>query len=636
MVGAPNSGKTTLYNWLTNSKFKTVNYPGATVEYSLGHLALHWQNSASGDFMVVDTPGIYSLQPKSLDEVVTLKVLYDNPSVGKIDGVVVVVDGTQLARHLLLAEQIKETGFPMVLAVTMSDLLTKQKIEIDQAFLAQRFGCEVVLVDGLLGGGVQELIQRMDKFSLESVGSPPQNWTISQQEEKMQEMEAVAKKALRNDPGLQEKFKKLSRVTRQVDRVLMHPVGGFLIFVLIMTGLFSSIFWAAAPFMDFIDENFGALAEVVTGWGQGNLWADFVGDGLIAGVGAVLVFVPQIFILFVGISILESSGYLARAATIIDKPFSKLGLSGRSFVPVLSGFACAVPAMIATRNIPSGRGRWITNFVIPLMSCSARLPVYALLLAFIFIDEPAWKPGLAMAAIYVAAVIVGAVAAGIVHRFLPKTSDTFFMMELPLYRRPRFKVILHQAVSRTFSYIRRAGPVILVLSVMIWVGSTFPHHQAENKLEQSYLGQLGKVMEPVFTPMGADWRVGIGLISAFAAREVFVSSMAIVFHASAEDEKTSGEQGLAGPESEVFESEVLEEESLLAHLQTARNAQGELLFTLPSVLALIVFFMIALQCMSTVAIAWKESHSWKYAVGQLVVFNLVAYALAVAVYQGLS
>lgn len=616
LVGSPNSGKTTLYNWLTNSKFKTVNYPGATVEYSLGRLASQWQSSA----MVVDTPGVYSLHPKSQDEVVTLKVLYDNPSVGKVDGVVVVVDGTQLARHLLLAQQIKETGFPMIMAVTMSDLLKKQKIEIDTNFLSQKFGCSVVLVDGLLGAGLTELVSLIEKCPTNVCAKKPDIWGLDLQGQKISEMESVAQKALRNDPGISSKMNQLVSTTRKIDKVLVHPIFGLLAFIMIMTGLFSSIFWAAAPFMDLVDGAFVWASEQVMVFLGDGLVSKFLGEGFIAGLGAVMVFLPQIFILFVGISILEGSGYLARAATVIDKPFSKIGLSGRSFVPVLSGFACAVPAMIASRNIPSARDRWITNMIIPLMTCSARLPVYALLLAFLFRNEPAWKPGLALAGLYLGSLIIGALAAGIVHKFLPKKDPTFFMMELPLYRRPRWKVIFHQSFSRTFSYIKKAGPVILILSILVWGGSTFPNHDLEDsqqKLAQSYLGRAGQVLEPIFEPMGADWRVGVGLISAFAAREVFVSTLAIVFNITDDDEAA-------------------QQNSLLENMQTATTSEGRILFTGASVFAIIVFFMIALQCMATVAVSWKESASWKYALAQMTVFNLVAYVLAVLSYQILS
>jgi ferrous iron transport protein B len=401
---------------------------------------------------------------------------------------------------------------------------------------------------------------------------------------------------------------------------LLNPYLGLLLFVLIMAALFTSIFWFAAPFMDVIDGGFGKLNVFVSSWGEKSLAVDFLANGVVSSFGAVLVFVPQIFILFFGIGLLEGSGYLARAATLIDKPFSKLGMSGRSFVPILSGFACAVPAMIATRNISSSRDRWITNFVIPLMTCSARLPVYALLLAFLFRDGPAWQAGLCLAALYLGSLLVGATAAAIVNKMIPENDRAFFMMELPIYRRPKLRVLLQQSFSRTMSYVKRAGPMIFIFAVLIWVGTTFPNYQNEDpqqKLETSYAGQVGHIIEPVFEPMGVDWRVGVGLISAFAAREVFVSSMAVVFNITSDDEDTV-------------------QRSMLTQMSTATNRHGEKIFTVASVVGLLIFFMIALQCMATFAMAQREMRSTKFAVMQLVVFNGVAYLLSVGAYQALK
>jgi ferrous iron transport protein B len=337
-------------------------------------------------------------------------------------------------------------------------------------------------------------------------------------------------------------------------------------------------------------------------------------------LGAVLIFLPQIFILFFGIGILESSGYLARAATLVDKPFSKLGLSGRSFVPVLSGFACAVPAIMATRNISSKRDRLITSIMIPLMTCSARLPVYALLTGFLFKKAPVWQAGLFLTALYLGALVLGAFSAAVLNKIIPQGEKSLFLMELPLYRRPQFKILLSQSWNRSLSYARKAGPVIFILAVAVWLGSTFPNYQETNpeiKLSQSYLGQVGQKIEPLFTPMGADWRVGVGLISAFTAREVFVSTLAVVMNIG----ETQDEDSL--------------QSSLLETMDQAKKSNGEKLFTVASVLALIIFFMIALQCMSTFAITVKETGSMQFAMVQMISLNVLAYVLAVIVYQGL-
>lgn len=625
LVGAPNSGKTTLYNWLTNSQFKTVNYPGATIEYSLGELAPHLVNSVKeenpksdsikSNWQIMDTPGTYSLHPKSADEEVTLKALFENPDLGLIQRVLVVIDGTQVGRQLQLAKQIYECGFPMMIVITMADLLKKQNIQIDLSRISVAFQCPVVLFDGSLAGGLIEVVQSFDKIkNSEKTPQYPQKQNPEAHEERIKWCSELAKSAFSSTSAMNQKLNQIHQLSRSLDQVLLAPFFGLVAFFVVMTLLFSSIFWLAAPLMDFVDGGFSSLAGLINGE---NLAADFLANGIIASFGAVFVFVPQIFILFIGITLLESSGYLARAATLIDRPLSKLGMSGRSFVPLLSGFACAVPALMATRNIPSRRDRWITNFIIPLMSCSARLPVYALLLAFLFQDDSAWKAGFFMAALYFGSLLVGGIAAGILHRFLPRDQKTFFMMELPLYRLPKLRVVLRQSFDRTWAYVKRAGPPIFIFAVLIWVGTTFPRVEAgreSEQLTQSYLGRAGKMIEPVFEPMGADWRVGVGLLSAFAAREVFVSSLALVFQIDDENEEA-------------------QQNSLLTAMSQAKNSEGNLVFTTASIVALFIFFMIALQCMSTFAMAIRESGSWKFAWTQLIVFNVVAYVLAVAAYQ---
>lgn len=611
LVGSPNSGKTTLYNWLTGSKFKTVNYPGATVEYSQGRFASH----LNADVGAIDTPGVYSLFPKSADEEVTLQVLHEHP---ELTAALVVVDGTQLERHLQIALQVRETGIPFAVVVTMADLLKKQGIELDLKALETSLGVPVRPFEGLLGGGLLELVDVLK--TMPAVRPTVRDLDHARLRNQIAESHALAKKVLAKTDNAQLRLTRLAARTRQFDRWLLHPWMGLVIFVLIMAALFSSIYWVAAPFMDWIDGGFSWLAGFVHERAPEGLVTDFVADGLVASFGAILVFVPQIFILFLGIGFLEASGYLARAATLIDKPFSKVGLTGRSYVPILSGFSCAVPALMAARNISSKRDRLITQFVIPLMSCSARLPVYAILLAFVFPGENAWKVGLALTALYFFALVVGAVAAAILNRLIPKDKASLLLMELPLYRRPRWGVVARQAFTKTGSYVTRAGPIIFTIAVAMWFGAQFPHRDGVTKqaqLEQSYVGRLGHLIEPVVAPMGVDWRVGVGLISAFAAREVFVSTMAVTFNITDEDDDAR-------------------DQSLLQQMQEATRFDGKKVFTVASVAGLIVFFMIALQCMSTFAMAQRESGKWSFAIAQLVIFNVVAYVLAVGIYQGLS
>ncbi|MES2767967.1 MAG: ferrous iron transporter B [Bdellovibrionota bacterium] len=613
IIGAPNSGKTTLFNWLTGSKYRAVNYPGSTVDYYLGSTLKIY----GSDIGLMDTPGTYSLFPQSPDEEVTWKALFEPKNDHQVKKLIVVVDSTQMSRHLYLVKQAIDSGFQVVVALTMSDLIRKEKMQLSAERLSKALKCPVIEIDGTLGGGVKELVQ-----ALAALPASTQNpkalvqWDQNKIVHVMKDVEFLTKEAFIKNKT------KLDVYTRanKIDRVLLHPVFGYLIFAAIMTAIFSSIFWIAAPFMDYVDGGFSFLGEaVVTTFGE-NLFSDLISNGIIASFAAVFVFVPQIFILFLGVGFLEDSGYLARASTLIDKPFSKMGMNGRSFVPILSGFACAVPAMMASRTLGSKRERYITMFIIPLMTCSARLPVFALLLTFLFWNEAAWKAGLALTGLYFGALVVGAISAAILNKILSKNEKSIFMMELPIYRTPHVRVLLKNAFDRTFAYARRAGPIIFVLALIIWTASTFPDYKnpdQHQKLEASYAGQMGKVIEPVFEPMGVDWRAGVGLISAFAAREVFVSSLAVMFNvAETDDEDTM-------------------QTSLMEQMKTATNSEGALIFTPATVLGLIVFFMIALQCISTVGIAAKEMNSYGFAIMQLVVFNVVAYALAVGLVQGL-
>lgn len=609
LIGTPNSGKTTLYNWLTGAQAKAVNYPGSTVDYMKGEVAHHWDLK---NISVLDTPGTYSLHAKSEDELVTQKILIEPREGLAPDRVVVVIDGTQLNRQLLLADQVKSLGLPMIIAITMADLLRKQDIELNLEPLKNYFQCPVLLVDGRLGGGVKELIQNFLKIHALPHAPNFKPWTAEQLDAKAQWAENLSHEVFKKSES---KIPAIWNKTLKWDRLLLHPFAGLLSFLIIMTVLFSSIYYMAAPLMDLIDGIISYSSGRVLELSPENLFIDFLANGIITSFGAVLIFVPQIFILFIGMGFLESTGYLARAATLIDKPFSKLGLSGRSFVPFLSGYACAVPALMAARNINSTRERWIARFIIPLLSCSARLPVYGILLAFIFAGQSAWLPGISLAALYIGSMLVSALAAGILNKFIKSDKKSFFLMELPLYRKPRLIVVLTQAWMKTKSFISRAGPVIFVLTVILWVGTTFPHYNASDaeKIQTSYLGQVGKAIEPVFEPMGLDWRGGIGLLAAFAAREVFVSTMAVVYN--------------------IADSE--DEAGLLEAMKSAQFADGRKVFTVASCVGLLFFFMVALQCLSTVGMMIKESNSVKIALVQLVAFNLVAYMVAVVLVQGL-
>lgn len=615
LVGAPNAGKTSLYNHLTGSNFRTVNYPGATVDFSVGQ-----SHPAFGSALtILDTPGTYSLFPKSTEEKVTASLLFEGKGFGGTppEVLVVVVDATQLRRHLLVLEQARRAGFKTVVALTMNDLFAAQGHEVNPEILQDALGVPVVRVSGLDGSGAAEVVSAVRTLlaAPKVVVTQPEPWSMEQHFQFATTAERIYERAVqkagatgRKDPA---------RVTQAIDSVLLHPIIGLVLFGLIMFGVFTSIFWLATPAMDLVDGGFSGLAEWVVGLNPDSALLDFLGNGLIAALGSVMVFVPQIMILFLLIGLLEDTGYLARAASLTDKPLAALGLNGRSFVPVLSGYACAIPAMMAARTINSRRERMLTLFIVPLMSCSARLPVYALLLSFLFFGQETWKPGLALALIYVGSLFMGMIAAGIAGRVMKRNESSFFLMELPFYRRPQLRSVLKGTWLRTHGYLTRAAPVIFVFAVFMWIGTNFPRHNGEANLQQSYLATAGKLIEPVMEPMGGDWRTGVSLISAFAAREVFVSSLAVMFNVA------------------ESEDEAARDTSLLEKMKEAKTPSGQALFTLSTVVGLILFFMISLQCIATVGVARREAGSWAMPLTQLVLFNVVGYGLAVAAVQGL-
>jgi len=657
LVGPPNSGKTTLFNLLSGKNVKTVNYPGSTVEYSASRLLSKFEINAK----VVDSPGIISLHPNSPDEKVAINSLYSHSKPGTPHLLINTVDASQLSRHLLLSKQLIEAGFHVIVVLTMTDVLDRKGISISEQKLKDELKCAVISINGRTGSGLDKVISSIycNLSILEKLVNKHQPLTAPDVEKddvikSFNDIERIVHKVssengAENIPNMAEANKQLNIIggkigsngnspdefTLKIDSFLLHKFWGFTAFILIMGLTFTSIFWLATPLMDLIDNAFGNLSEVVSS-GLGTGWfSSLIADGIINGAGAVLVFVPQIIILFLILGFLEDTGYLARGAMLIDKPLSKIGLNGRSFVPMVSGFACAIPAMLAARTIPNRRERLLTIFILPLMSCSARLPVYALLIAYLIPRDNPMLGGFILAGIYIFSILSSVIIAGVINKFrekLIKADDiSSFILELPTYKIPKISSVIKHTYLSSKEYLFRAGPIILLFSIIIWFATFFPdidpqieaknlskeevvNLQSTVRFENSYATKFGKFVQPVMTPLGMDWRVGVSLISAFAAREVFVSSLALIFKV------TDDEEG----------------NSLLNSMEEATIGDtGQKLFTPATVTGLIIFFVFALQCLSTVAVSRKETGSWRIPVLQVVIFTLIAYLATLVTVNGL-
>jgi ferrous iron transport protein B len=656
LIGMPNSGKTTLFNTLTGSNFKTSNYPGATVEYSTGKL----MEKYGFESYVLDSPGIISLNPSSPDEEVTINGLFNNPKFGVPDVVIVTCDCTQLSRQLFLLKQVIDCGFNTIAAVTMNDLLAKKELELSSEKLSSVLGCPVIKINSKTGEGISSLLaqaQQIYKTScIEGTGAKvqkpqkPAEEDIARLYDYTEETEAKVIFPVNGKLNINEINRKIfhdlhrkpHETSLKLDKFFLHPFWGIIIFIISMGLIFTSVFWIAQPLMDLVDSGFSRLSGMVAdALPEGTWYTDLITNGIINGFGSVMVFVPQIVILFLLLGLLEDTGYLARAAMLIDKPLSKFGLNGRSFIPMLSGYACAIPAMMAARTISNRRERYLTIMIIPLMSCSARIPVYALLLAFVVPPDKPWLGGIGLGALYLFSLIAGAVVAGIISKFKKTDEKSTFMLELPPYRTPVLRHIVKNTYYKALSYVKQAGPIIIIISLLLWALTYFPNTNPDieilnkqglteeqvsklvesERLNTSYGATIGKyVFEPVLKPLGWDWRIGISLLSAFAAREVFVSAMAITFSITEGDEDEENLQ-----------------RSILQSMREARSPDGTRpLFTTASTIALIIYFMFAMQCLSTVAVARKETGSWKIPVLQVIFYTVMAYVLALAAYNGLN
>ena len=649
LVGPPNAGKTTLFNYLSGKNLKTVNYPGSTIEYHVSEINARFKCNG----LLLDSPGIVSLIPNSPDEEVTVNSIFNHPKYGEPDIVIVTLDSSQLSRHLLLLKELHSADFKVIAALTMGDVLAEKGLMIDDKVLTELSGIDSV--DNLISVIRKKLkspkqipdkknveIWRDIEHLIEAYGNIEEienKVLIPIQEINREKLEKADAKLKVIQPQITDEAKILpTQKTLKIDKLLLHPIWGLIIFFLVMALTFTSIFWAAVPLMDLVDLGFAALNNLVINiWGHS--WVtDLIADGIINGTGAVAIFVPQIMILFLILGFLEDTGYLARSAMLIDKPLSRIGLNGRSFVPMLSGFACAVPAMMAARTIANRRERMITIFIIPLISCSARLPVYVLLLSFLTPKDKLWIAGLGLAAIYIFSIVISLTVASILNKLNKKIiraeDNSSFIIELPSYKMPKFSVVMHNTYLSTKEYINKAGPIILTFSIILWFLTYFPNIHPDvpkdelskkeysqlvvsERLEGSYAADLGKIIEPLMKPLELDWRVGVSLITTFAAREVFVSSMALIF--------------------KVTEKEKRLQHSIITAMRKAKiNGTNEKLFTPSKIIGLIVFFIFALQCISTIAVSRKETGSWRIPLLQLTTYSSVAYILAFLIIHGLQ
>lgn len=707
LAGNPNSGKTTLFNRLTGSRAKVANYPGVTVSPLAGTLALE----GVGDVEVLDLPGTYSLSARSPDEQIAVDALLGRGR--RADAVVVVSDASALARNLYLALQVLETGVPTVLALTMMDEARANGLTLDSRKLEERLGVDVVEIVATTGEGHERLLECLSRALARGASRPPGVRTplAPEVEEDLAPVAAAVASSLAarsetearawvlwaalsvGDDDLaavpapvrtaveasrlrasqrgadldlaiiESRYRLIDRIldetagpapenarTERIDAVLTHPVAGFLVFVLVMLAVFQALFSGAEPAVGLIEASVAAVQQGIRDALPEGPLASLLSEGIVAGVGNVLVFVPQIALLFFFIGFLEDSGYLARVAFVIDRVMGGVGLHGKAFVPMLSGFACAIPAVMATRTIESRTDRLITMLALPFTSCSARLPIYLLVVATVFRgDEPVLgflsTGSLVLLSMYLLSVMAALAAAAVLRRTVLKAPRPTLILELPPYRRPLFRNLAVNVGQQVRSFLVEAGTVILSLTIILWVLLSYPRldattelfaargaearetlhgdaldarlaeidsAEAGQRLRESVAGRLGHVMEPALEPLGFDWRIGVGILGAFAAREVFVSTLGIVFDIADADESN---------------------ESLREALKHATWPDGRPLLTPLTGVCLMVFFVLACQCMSTLGVVARESRSWKWPAFLFAYMTGLAYTVTFLIHQ---
>lgn len=650
LVGNPNTGKTAIFNRLTGLRAKTANFPGTTLERRLGSLILGGRRVD-----VEDLPGLYGLGATNVEESVARDALLGNAGRPRPAGALVVVDQTNLARNLYLASQVRELGVPLLVALNMSDIASAEGLRVDAEALSLELAAPVVAVSARTGEGMARLRTALERLVAVPGSVQPLPARLAacarctgcrQSSTRFDWAEDVAARASSGAPRASARF------TARIDRALTHPVVGLVFFAMVMTGLFVALFSLAERPMGAIESGVAWLGQQLGArLGDGDL-NRFLVDGVIAGVGGVLVFLPQICILFFLLSLLEDSGYLARAAFVMDRLMGKVGLPGKAFVPMLSAHACAIPALMATRVIEDRRDRLATILVLPLLTCSARLPVYAMVTALLFSGRPLLG-GLVFAAAYALGIVAALTMALLFKRTVLRGESRPLVLELPTYKLPSLRSATLAALDRGVVFLRKAGSVILFLSIGMWALSTYPKLSNERlgqvtpgatlaelhslqlsaaggdveaaarataltgrlRLEHALAGRLGKLIEPVFRPLGFDWRIDIGVLSSFAARETLVSTLSVVF--------AVGENGASST-------------GLHDALRAQVRPDGAPLFGLATACSLLVFFALAMQCLATLVVTRRETGAWRYAAFQFAYMTALAYGAAFVTYQALS
>ena len=645
LVGNPNTGKTSLFNRLTGLNQKVGNYPGITVDKKTGVSKL----SNSKKALVIDLPGTYSLNASSIDEDIAVKVLSEKSNQNYPDVIVVVTDVENLKRNLLLFTQVKDLGLPTILAINMQDQMKAKGISIDLKSLEKDLKTKIVLISTKENTGIEELKKAIVDY--QSLNLEPCFYNVEGilDRKDSNDKQSKHRETIKRYQFLTDALNKSYTVNRnkatdlraKLDAVLTHPVLGYVLFFAILFLIFQGLFyWSEAP-MDFIDASFASMSEWVKNNLPNGLFTNLLAEGIIPGIGGVVIFIPQIAFLFMVLSILEETGYMSRVVFLMDRIMKRYGLSGKSVVPLISGTACAIPAIMAARNIESWKERLITILVTPFTTCSARIPVYAIIISLVIPNQRVLGglfniQGITLMLLYLLGFVAAIFSAAILDKILKIESKSYFVIEMPDYKLPLIKNVLFHMLEKTKAFVFGAGKIILAISILLWVLASFgPTNSFKNadeivkkeysnlsteeldnkiasyKLENSYIGILGKTIEPVIKPLGYDWKIGIALITSFAAREVFVGTLATIYSVGSEEET---------PIKNKMQKEV-------------DRVTGRPIYNFASGISLLLFYAFAMQCMSTLAIVKRETNSWKWPVIQLVSMTTIAYVTALIAYQ---